>query len=272
MNYKLTENKKVFNGETLFQIECIEDCKYAKVGELGGYVASYANLADGAWVDKDVCVCDTSVVKGYVKGGFVAGNSVVEGRVTGAVVNSYVDENSELDHAYLIKSNIINTRHKTLSIGLAQTIALIMLSETVNSELIGNIVISSSHIEESRINWNNVENMQVCKNIVSVEVEDEETGEIEVYELAEPQFINTNDELYNEWEMSIAAFENNEDIHTEDEEADMYFNENRKNRLTTEEAAETLLKEVVDMENYYKRLMGEVFYSILTAVLNAGKE
>ena len=64
MNYKLTENKKVFNGETLFQIECIEDCKYAKVGELGGYVASYANLADGAWVDKDVCVCDTSVVKG----------------------------------------------------------------------------------------------------------------------------------------------------------------------------------------------------------------
>jgi hypothetical protein len=147
-----------------------------------------------------------------------------------------------------------------------------MLSETVNSELIGNIVISSSHIEESRINWNNVENMQVCKNIVSVEVEDEETGEIEVYELAEPQFINTNDELYNEWEMSIAAFENNEDIHTEDEEADMYFNENRKNRLTTEEAAEALLKEVVDMENYYKRLMGEVFYSILTAVLIAGKE
>jgi ABC-type transport system involved in cytochrome bd biosynthesis fused ATPase/permease subunit len=52
----------------------------------------------------------------------------------------------------------------------------------------------------------------------------------------------------------------------------MYFNENRKNRLTTEEAAETLLKEVVDMENYYKRLMGEVFYSILTAVLIAGKE
>jgi hypothetical protein len=147
-----------------------------------------------------------------------------------------------------------------------------MLSETVNSELIGNIVISSSHIEESRINWNNVENMHVCKNIVSVEVEDEETGEIEVYELAEPQFINTNDELYNEWEMSIAAFENNEDIHTEDEEADMYFNENRKNRLTTEEAAEALLKEVVDMENYYKRLMGEVFYSILTAVLIAGKE
>ena len=48
--------------------------------------------------------------------------------------------------------------------------------------------------------------------------------------------------------------------------------ENRKNRLTTEEAAETLLKEVVDMENYYKRLMGEVFYSILTAVLIAGKE
>ena len=38
MNYKLTENKKVFNGETLFQIKCIEDCKYAKVGELGGYV------------------------------------------------------------------------------------------------------------------------------------------------------------------------------------------------------------------------------------------
>ena len=66
MNYRLTENKKVFNGETLFQIECIEDCKYAKVGELGGYIASYDNLADGAWVNKDVCVCDTSIVKGRV--------------------------------------------------------------------------------------------------------------------------------------------------------------------------------------------------------------
>ena len=50
MNYRLTNNKKIFNGETLFQIEYVEDCKYAKSGELGGYIASYDNLVDGGWV------------------------------------------------------------------------------------------------------------------------------------------------------------------------------------------------------------------------------
>ena len=60
MNYKLTDNKWVFNGETLYQIECIEDCKWAKKGELGGYIASYENLEDGGWVNEDAFVCDTS--------------------------------------------------------------------------------------------------------------------------------------------------------------------------------------------------------------------
>lgn len=272
MNYRLTDNKKIFNGETLFQIECIENCKYAKVGELGGYIASYDNLADGAWVNKDVCVCDTSVVKGFVKGGFVAGNSVVEGKVTGAVVSSYVDEKSEIDHAFLLNSRIINTRHETLTLGFSQAVALIILSKIANSELKGNIAISNSYIEESIINWNNVEDMQVRKNIVSVEVEDEETGEVEVYEFAEPQFLEMNEKLRDEWEMGVVAFEKNEDIRTEDEEADMYFNENNKNRFTTEEDAEALLKEVVDMGDYYKSHMGEVFYSILTVFLNADKE
>lgn len=272
MNYRLTENKKVFNGETLFQIECIEDCKYAKVGELGGYIASYDNLADGAWVNKDVCVCDTSVVRGYVKGGFVAGNSIVEGKVTGAVVGSYVDESSELDHAFLLNSKIINTRHKTFSIGLKQAVALIILSKIVDSELKGNIVITNSYIEESIINWNNVEDMQVINDTVFEEDVNEETGEVEFFEREKGRFLEINEKLKDEWEMGIVAFEKNEDVHTEDEEADMLFNENKINMFKTEKEAEALLKEVVDMGDYYKGLMGEVFYSIFTIFLNAGKE
>lgn len=83
MNYRLTDNKKVFNGETLYQIECVEDCKWAKKGELGGYVAGYDNLEDGGWVGKIGCVCDSSIVSGCLVEGIVAGGSIVEGKVKG---------------------------------------------------------------------------------------------------------------------------------------------------------------------------------------------
>ena len=272
MNYRLTENKKVFNGETLFQIECIEDCKYAKVGELGGYIASYDNLADGAWVNKDVCVCDTSVVKGYVKGGIVAGHSVVEGKVNGTVIRSYVNKNSELNNAILLFSDVLNTRHKASSIGLVQTVAMILVSDIVDSELKGSVLISSSYIKESIINWNNVEDMQVIKNTAFKELVNEETGKVELIEQGEERFLEMDETLKDEWEKGIFALENNEDIQTEDKEADTCFNENRKNRFTTEEEAETLLKEVDDMGDYYKSLFGEVVYSMIMMYLNGGEE
>lgn len=272
MNYRLTEKKKVFNGETLFQIECVEDCKYAKVGELGGYIASYDNLEDGAWVNKDVCVCDTSVVRGYVKGGFVAGNSVVEGKVNGTVVHSNVDENSELDYAIMLYSTVENTKHKAEFIGSFSTVALIILSRIINSELTGGIVISGSYIEESTINWNNVEMMNVFKNSSVLEYVNEETAEMERIEYGEERFTKVNEDLKKEWEMSMDALLDDKSIHTDDIEADQLFNENRKDRLKTEEKAKDLLSEVVDMDDYYKALLGEVVYSMLMGYLNGSEE
>lgn len=269
MNYRLTENKKVFNGETLFQIECIEDCKYAKAGELGGYIASYDNLADGAWVEKDVCVCDTSVVKGFVKGGFVARGSIVEGRVNGSVVHSFVDENSELDYVILIDSTLSNTKHKAEVVGLYLSVALIILSEIADSDIIGGVMITYSSVEDSTINWNDVESMNVRENYCVQEYVNEETWEIERVEYGRERFAEANEVSKREWEMNMDAVLNGREVQTGDEEADMYFNENNKNKLTTEKEAEALLKDVADMGEYYKCLFGEVLYGVLAEYMNS---
>lgn len=271
MNYKLTENKKVFNGETLFQIECIEDCKYAKVGELGGYIASYDNLADGAWVNKDVCVCDTSLVKGYMKGGFVACDSVVEGNANGAIISSYVDESSELDYAIMVDSKVINTKHKAECIGLHLSVAFIMLSKIIDSELIGSVMILASYIEESTINWNNVEYMDVSGNLGVLECLNEETGEMECVEYGKERFVEVNEDLKKEWEMNMGTILKGEDVQTDDEEADKLFNENKKCQFKNEEKAECVLSEVNDMGEYYKDLFGEVVYGMLIEQLNYKK-
>ena len=115
MNYRiLFENKEVFNGETLYQIECVEDCKWAKKGELGGYIASYDNLEDGGWVAGNACVCDTSIVSGYIEEGCVAGNSVVEGKVKGLVIrNSFVDKDCDLENVLIINSSIYESKYES---------------------------------------------------------------------------------------------------------------------------------------------------------------
>lgn len=271
MSYRLTDKKKLFNGNTLYQIKCVKDCKYAKKGELGGYVASYDNLEDGAWVHFDSCVCDSSIVRGYLKGGFAAKNSVVEGVVRGVVINSHVDADSELDYAIVVKSKIVNTRYKAELLNAVSTVALIMHSELSNSELKGNITISYGDIRNSTIDWNNVDWACFFDDVPMKYVVNEEDGSLEPVVDEERQLIDERKKLKKEWAESVEALLNKKEIKTEDEEGDSLFNENNNGRLADEEEMLRKISEVKDMADYYKALFGELMYdSLMEAVEHKG--
>jgi hypothetical protein len=271
MSYRLTDKKKSFNGNTLYQIKCVKDCKYAKKGELGGYIASYDNLEDGAWVHFDSCVCDSSIVRGYLKGGFAAKNSVVEGVVRGVVINSHVDADSELDYAIVVKSKIVNTRYKAELLKAVSTVALIMHSELSNSELKGNITISYGDIRNSTIDWNNVDWACFFDDVPMKYVVNEEDGSLEPVVDEERQLIDERKKLKKEWAESVEALLNKKEIKTEDEEGDSLFNENNNGRLADEEEMLRKISEVKDMADYYKALFGEIMYdSLMEAVEHKG--
>jgi len=86
MKYKLTDNKKVINGITLYQIEAVKDIpKFGiKAGDLGGFIEKESNLSqeDCAWVYGSAQVYGNAQVYGsaWVSGGArVYGNAQVYG-------------------------------------------------------------------------------------------------------------------------------------------------------------------------------------------------
>ena len=151
----MTDNKKVFNGETLYQIESVEDCKWAKKGELGGYVAGYGNLEDGGWVGKIGCVCDSSVVSGCLVEGLVAGGSVVEGKVKGVVIrNSFVDKDCDLDCAWVINSSVYNSSCSPMYYKEEQLTLVMITNSCINdTEMYGFVNVVRSSIEKSYLEW-----------------------------------------------------------------------------------------------------------------------
>ena len=57
-HFKLTNETKInIFGVTLFRIECTLDCRWAKVGDKGGWVEKEDNIRDSAWVCGDAEVC-----------------------------------------------------------------------------------------------------------------------------------------------------------------------------------------------------------------------
>ena len=130
-------------------------------------------------------------------------------------------------------------------------------------------MITYSSVEDSTINWNDVESMNVRENYCVQEYVNEETWEIERVEYGRERFAEANEASKREWEMNMDAVLNGREVQTGDEEADMYFNENNKNKLTTEKEAEALLKDVADMGEYYKCLFGEVLYGVLAEYMNS---
>ena len=64
-HFKLTSETKVNAfGVTLFRIECTIDCKWAKVGDKGGWVEKEENIDGDAWVYGNARVCGDAEVYG----------------------------------------------------------------------------------------------------------------------------------------------------------------------------------------------------------------
>ena len=67
-HFKLTNETKVNTfGVTLFRIKCTLDCKWAKVGDKGGWIEKEENLGGNAWVYGDAEVCGNAWVYGDAK-------------------------------------------------------------------------------------------------------------------------------------------------------------------------------------------------------------
>ena len=76
-HFKLTNETKVnIFGVTLFRIECTIDCKWAKVGDKGGWVEKEDNIRGNAWVSGDAEVYGNAWVSGNAE---VSGNARVYG-------------------------------------------------------------------------------------------------------------------------------------------------------------------------------------------------
>ena len=232
MNYRLTDNKKVFNGETLYQIECVEDCKWAKKGELGGYVAGYGNLEDGGWVGKIGCVCDSSVVSGCLVEGLVAGGSVVEGKVKGVVIrNSFVDKDCDLDCAWVINSSVYNSNSKALYYKENNLSLVMLLNSCVNdTEMYGFVNVTHSSIEKSYLEWQNLIYMNVEDGfLIENYVDDdfEETGEIKSRKAETERITKADEEIKRDFEIIAESCERGE--------LDDYYAEMKKKEKRLEE-------------------------------------
>lgn len=264
MNYRLTDNKLEFNGETLFQIECVEDCKWAKKGELGGYIASYENLEDGGWVGIGACVCDTSVVSGCIETGFVVGNCVVEGKVRGFVAgDSYIDNNTELDDAYIKSSYIYNSKYKAIRKGDLELTYIEIASSCVSDcNFDGIVFLSECKIQKSEIGWQSLEgwDLEEGYEIGYCEAENfEETGEVITKRVGDKPIVKENEEIKTVWTKFADMFDINNLELAIDIIKDYYEDKGEwiRNIFKTKEEAIAYLDSITNLEDYYYRLFSE---------------
>lgn len=248
MNYKLTDNKIVFNGETLYQIECVKDCKWAKKGELGGYIASYNNLEDDGWVAEDACVCDTSIVSGYLEEGCVAGNSVVEGKVKGVVIrNSFVDKDCDLENVLIINSSIYDSKYESFKKGDYPLTRLVVVYSCVSEvEINGSVAIFRSSVEKSKVEWQTISDMKIKEGYLMEDFEipeTQETGEVGSRRVSDEVVTKVDEETKRKFEEYADGLE------LEDNEEEEYegFED-----LLNEKLGESVYSEVMKHLDYLK--------------------
>jgi hypothetical protein len=75
-HYKLTEKTKDIGYAVLHRIELIEDCKWGKKGDKGGWIEKQSNLTGDAWVYGDAWVSGNAEVFGDAR---VYGDALVYG-------------------------------------------------------------------------------------------------------------------------------------------------------------------------------------------------
>ena len=92
-HFKLTAETKInIFGKTLYRIECVIDCKWAKAGDKGGWLEKEDNLSGYAWVSGNAEVSDDARVSGnaWVSGDArVSGNAEVSGNADYCCLQSF---------------------------------------------------------------------------------------------------------------------------------------------------------------------------------------
>lgn len=88
-HYELTSETIEFNGHILHRIICTENFRNVRKGTLGGFIESYENLYDEAWVGDEAKVYDGAIVNDYA---LVIGHACVSHRV--CISNRAVVEDS----------------------------------------------------------------------------------------------------------------------------------------------------------------------------------
>lgn len=81
-HFELTDETIEVAGNTLHRIRCTRDCKWAKTGDLGGFIEKEDNLSGDAWVAGNAWVSGTARVSGNAwvyDNAQVAGNARVSG-------------------------------------------------------------------------------------------------------------------------------------------------------------------------------------------------
>lgn len=63
-HFELTDETIEVAGNTLHRIRCTRDCKWAKTGDLGGFIEKEDNLSGDAWVADNAQVFGTARVSG----------------------------------------------------------------------------------------------------------------------------------------------------------------------------------------------------------------
>lgn len=80
-HFELTDETIEVAGNTLHRIRCTRDCKWAKTGDLGGFIEKEDNLSGDAWVSGNAWVSGTARVSGNAwvyDNAQVAGNARID--------------------------------------------------------------------------------------------------------------------------------------------------------------------------------------------------
>ena len=76
-HFELTDETIEVAGNTMHRIRCTRDCKWAKTGDLGGFIEKENNLSGNAWVSDNARVYGNARVSGDAR---VSGNARLAGK------------------------------------------------------------------------------------------------------------------------------------------------------------------------------------------------
>lgn len=115
MKFILTNNIKIVNGHTLYQICAIENKGLVRAGELGGFIEHVENLSQKGlcWITEDSAVLGCSRINGDVR---IVNSTIIDTNVFGdsyiidsRLKNSIVHD-SHISKTRVIKSHLMNVR------------------------------------------------------------------------------------------------------------------------------------------------------------------